>query len=341
MQIYTTIALSLIFLIPTCIIYDVEILYSIVINSCFLLFHNALAGQQSTMAANKSSSLVVIGGWLGCKPKHLKSYERVYNSLGFDSLCLIASPLCVIDAVLSHQNSSRERIEIPSFKLWTGSSNSSDDALYPNCDTKMQALAWKVLGDIHNSQADEFIYHCFSNAGCFLWESMCKILQLKDSKHCDSEISVVLERLHGKCKGVVFDSCPAWFGTKLGPSKLWQALQYCSEEEKQRVRSTFGDRIDTVDKNMVNRNLKYFENLATCPFDIPQLYLYSKNDDLSRHEHISKMIDIRRLRQESPVLKQQWETSIHCRHLLEHSDDYQEALKIFIQHLNDSVKARL
>ena len=291
------------------------------------------------MASNKASSLVVIGGWLGCNPRHLKSYERLYKPLGFESLSFVASPLCVIDAALCYQNSYQERIEIPSFESWP---NMTSDT-FPNSDIKMEALAWKVLGYIHNSQAEEFIYHSFSNGGCFLWESICKILLLKDSKYCNREIAAILQQLHDKCKGVVFDSCPAWFGMKQGKtSKLGQALRYCSKEEKQRVHSVYGARIHTVDAIMVNRNLEYFENLATCPFDIPQLYLYSKNDDLSRHEYISKMIDIRRLRQEKPILKKVWEQSIHCRHLLEHRDDYQNALEAFLQQLNHvSVKSRL
>lgn len=298
-------------------------------------FFAVVAASASTMAP---TSLVVIGGWLGCKPKHLKSYEKLYKSLGFDSLAVIASPLCVIDATLHRQNSSQ--IEIPSLKQWL--SNSYDNSYYPNCDDKIQALAWKVLRDIHNSQAEEFIFHSFSNGGCFLWESMCNILQLKDSKDCNPRVSAVLERLHDKCKGLVFDSCPAWFGAKEGtPSKLWQALQYCSKEEKERVHLAYGDRINTTTKETMHRSLEYFENLLTFPLDIPQLYLYSKDDNLAKHEYISKIIDTRRRRQKKPVFKQIWEKSIHCRHLLEHRDDYQTALKVFLQKLDIPIKARL
>jgi hypothetical protein len=295
------------------------------------------------MASNKPSSLVVIGGWLGCNPKHLKPYERLHNSLGFDALSFVASPLCIIDSTIRHQNSPQEKIRIPSFKQWPSRcTNGFVDALITKSDSKMQDLAWKVLGDIYNSEAEVFIYHSFSNGGCFLWESICQILLLKDNKDCDHEISTVLERLHDKCKGVIFDSCPAWFGTKQEPfSKLWQALQHCTEEEKQRVRSVYGARINTVDEGMVDRNLEYFENLATFPFDIPQLYLYSKNDDLSRHECISKLIDSRRSRQKCPVLGKVWERSIHCGHLREHGEDYKKAVKAFIQQLNILVVARL
>ena len=288
------------------------------------------------MPSDKASSLVVIGGWLGCNPRHLKPYERFYNSLGFDALSFVASPLCVVDSTLNPQDLSH----VPSSKQWHSSTNTGVDVVSMNSDTEMQALAWKVLGDIHNSQAEVFIYHSFSNGGCFLWESICKILLLKDCKNCDRKTSAVLKRLHGSCKGVVFDSCPAWFGSKKQPS-LWQALQYCSKEQRRRVHSVHGDRIHTVDKAMLDRNLNYFQNLAACPLDIPQLYLYSKDDNLARQEYISKMVDTRRSRQKNSVSKKVWEKSSHCRHLLEHSDDYKTAVKVFIQQLNVLVQSRL
>ena len=289
---------------------------------------------------SKSTSLVVMGGWLGCKPKYLKSYESLYNSLGFDSLSVVASPLCVIDATLHRQNSSK--IRVPSLELRRRSSNVSTNSWCPDCDTRMQALAWKVLGDIYNSKAEEFIFHAFSNGGCLLWESMCNILQFKDNKNCDPKISAILKQLHDKCKGLVFDSCPGWFGAIEGASsKLWQALQYCSEEEKKRIHSVYGDQIRTVDKHTMGRSLEYFENLTRCTLDVPQLYLYSKDDDLAKHEYISKIIDTRRRRQKRPVFKQVWETSIHCKHLLEHRDDYQKALHFFVQQLEVPIKARL
>lgn len=294
------------------------------------------------MQSNKPSSLVVLAGWLGCKQKHLKPYERFYNSLGFDALSVIAPPFCIIDSTVSQQNSSEEEFHHDVFQQSPRSINSFLDELSTNSDTKMQALAWRVIRDIYFSQAEVFIYHSFSNGGCFLWESICKILLLKDKKYCNRETSLVLERIHSKCKGVIFDSCPAWFGTNQDRSSmLWQALQYCSKEERQRIDSIYGARIRTVDKNMLNRNLEYFENLAAFPIDIPQLYLYSKNDALCKQEYISMMIGVRSSRQKSHVFKKVWENSIHCSHLRKHSEDYKEAVKAFIQQLDFFVQARL
>ena len=292
------------------------------------------------MTINKPSSLVVIGGWLGCQPKHLKRYEALYNSLGFDALSFVASPLSVVDSTLRRQRSPENKIQIPSPTQWP----TSDTHIYSastKLDTNMQDLAWKVLGDVYNSRAEIFIYHSFSNGGCFLWETLCRILLFKNHKDCNCKTAAVLEELSIKCKGIVFDSCPAWFGSKGPSSKLWQALQHCSEEEKQHVISMNGARIHTVDDELLNRNLEYFHNLAACPLDIPQLYLYSENDELSKHEYIAKMIDTRRSRQKRPVLQQVWEHSIHCNHLREHCEDYTKTVKAFIQQLDISCEARL
>ena len=309
-------------------------------------------------------SLVVIGGWLGCQPRHLKRYETLYNSLGFDSKSFVVSPISVVDSTLSPLQN--RIIQIPSSDQWPPPpppppppNNSSNNVSECNIgapsscgkfDT-IEDLAWKVLGDVYNSKAEIFIFHAFSNGGCFLWESLCQILLLSKNHHhqkdrISPEITAVLKELSIKCKGVVFDSCPCWFGLK-GNSNLFQAIQYCSEEEKQRIISVFGndERIftKTTDENILNRNLEYFHNLTACPFDIPQLYLYSKNDDLAKHEYIIKMINNRRSRQKQVVLQRHWDKSIHCAHLREHGDDYEKAVKEFIQQIDIlcTSKARL
>lgn len=294
------------------------------------------------MAINKPSSLVVIGGWLGCQPKHLKHYETLYNSLGFDILSIVASPLSVIDSTLCHQSSSQNPIRAPSSYQWPMRTGLNMDSPTARQDTNMQDLAWKVLEDIYNSGADVFIFHCFSNGGCFLWESVCRVLLFKNNEDCNCETTAILEMLYEKCKGVVFDSCPCWFGSEQEPSsKLSQALQHCTLQERQNVFSVYGERIDVVDDNIEKRNIEFFEYLTLLPLDIPQLYLYSKNDELSNHEHIAMMIDMRRSRQKRPVLVQFWDYSIHCNHLRKHGKDYKIAVKAFMKELEVSCEARL
>ncbi|VEU37633.1 unnamed protein product [Pseudo-nitzschia multistriata] len=296
------------------------------------------------MVTDRASSLAVMGGWLGCQPKFLQRYEAMYNSLGFEVLSVVATPLSVIDSTLTYQSLPRNPIHVPSPSKWPlragANTESVPSARNGIARNRMQDLAWNVLADIHNSGADVFVFHCFSNGGCFLWESICRILLFRDNKDCNRQVGAVLQALHDKCNGVVFDSCPCWFGTKEEGSKLSQALRHCSLEERQAVRSVHGERIDAVDDDLVNRSIEFFEYLAFLPLDVPQLYLHSKNDELSNHEYIEKIIETRQLHQKCPVLFKLWEHSIHCNHLRKHHKDYTEALKAFIKELNVSYTNR-
>eukprot|EP00536_Pseudo-nitzschia_multiseries_P003638 jgi/Psemu1/295270/fgenesh1_pm.57_\ len=289
---------------------------------------------------------IVLGGWLGCQPKHLKSYKKLYNSLGFDVVVAIASPLSVIDSTLCHQSLPHNPIRAPSPNQWpnTDTAEFESDLLaseQQKRNTNMQDLAWRVLAKIYNSGTDAFIFHCFSNGGCFLWESLCRILLFRDNRDCDRKIASVLDKLYTKCNGVVYDSCPCWFGSKNEPSKLSQALRHCSPEEREDVMSVHGNRIDMVDDGIVTRNGEYFEYLASLPLDIPQLYLYSKNDELSNHERIAEMIKTRRSRQKRAVLEKSWDHSIHCNHIRKHAEDYTKALRALIRQLEVPREARL
>lgn len=290
------------------------------------------------MTSEKSSSLVVIGGWLGSRPKQLKRYEELYNSLGFDTLPVVASPLSVVGSTLHLQSSHRNKIGIPTSTYWY------EPAVQLVSEDNLQDLAWKILRCIYTSRAEIFIFHSFSNGGCFLWESVCRALLQKSNTNCDRETTEILEKLYRKCKGVVFDSCPCWFDPRPGSSsRLWEALQYCSIEERQRVISVYGARIKTTDNDVANRNKEYFQYLATVPLDAPQLYLFCKNDELCNHEQISKIIETRRSRQNYPIMEQVWDESIHCNHLRVHRDDYTKAVKDFVKQIDASClnKARL
>lgn len=275
---------------------------------------------------------------MGSRPKNLKRYEELYNSLGFVTLPVSASPLSVVGSTLHLQSSPRNKIGIPASTYWY------EPTVQFGSEDNMQDLAWKILRHIYRSRAEIFIFHSFSNGGCFLWESICRALLQKSNKNCDRETARILEILYRKYKGVVFDSCPCWFGPRLGSSSgLWEALQHCSIEERQRVISVYGGRIKSTGDDVANRNKEYFQYLATVPFDGPQLYLYSKNDKLCNHEQIAKIIETRRSRQKHLMMKQVWDESIHCNHLRVHRDDYIKAVNEFIKQIDPSYtnKARL
>lgn len=287
------------------------------------------------MAATTKSrqQLVVIGGWLGCQRKFLRRYEELYNSLGFETLTVVPTPRSTVEATLQlYRGKNQHRIQPPSPKGWPYSSftsSSSSSSLDGDYGT-MGEMAWDVLGKVYGMDPTMFLYHSFSNGGCFLWESICRIMEFQMDDTGDVEMGRQLKSLSSKCYGVVFDSCPAWFGSP--PSKLWHALKHCSEIERQDIVSMYGPKVLTFSQRNTDRNQEYFDYLTEWSVvDIPQLYVYSKNDDLSDYDYIEMLIQNRRSIQRSPVLTQCWEVSEHCAHLREHPQDYKLAIEDFIR----------
>jgi hypothetical protein len=265
--------------------------------------------------------VVVLAGWLGCQPKALRRYEQLYRQLGFDVLCHIATPGMIVDYTMY-----KHPIQIPD--QWPLSSSTTATATPPS---SMQDLAWQILGQIHNQQACTWIFHGFSNGGCFLWDQMRRILMEKDTQ--EQPAKDVLNYLSSRTKGVVFDSCPAWFAGN--PSALRAGLSYCSLEERWGVLLRFGPsvvlydgRVETQRRN--ERCQEFFQWLHEDPLDIPQLYLASHDDLLSDFKYIDELIRHRESVQKSPVVKQIWQSSPHCGHLRTHPKEHTEAIETFV-----------
>lgn len=271
--------------------------------------------------ATQKRPLVVIGGWLGCQPKSLRRYEALYSSLGFDTFPVVATPRSVVEATV-HLYGGRPPLPPPD---WPMLSSSRHEEGFGTTDE----LAWHVLGRVQSISPDMFLYHSFSNGGCFLWESICRVLEFQEDETCSSSTSEALRNLSSACKGVVFDSCPAWFDAP--QSKLWHALRHCSEKERQDILTHYGAQVLTFSEKHKQRNQEYFQFLSHSSLDIPQLYLYCENDDLSDYEHIEMVIRTRQSFQRHPVLKQSWGVSTHCAHLREHPQDYKLALGDFLR----------
>ncbi|KAG7354203.1 protein of unknown function DUF829 containing protein [Nitzschia inconspicua] len=268
--------------------------------------------------STRKRPLVVIAGWLGCRVSQLKHYEALYQSMGFDTFPLVVPTLAVIDRSLE-----KAATTVPISNIqWPMQQQLCTAPL----EKKSTVTEWAcyTLQRIHIQQPPYFLFHVFSNGGCFLWETVCRILE--QGKRVDT--SQELQTLTTNCKGVVFDSCPAWMGDD--PAGLWKALQHCSPEDRQEAIDKHGQEpLQHIDARQ--RNHDYFHYLKTNTMDIPQLYLYSSNDVLSDANHISQVVKERQLRQTQPVLQQVWEESMHCAHMRQHPEDYQGAIKDFVQ----------
>jgi hypothetical protein len=307
--------------------------------------------------------LVVLAGWLGGRVSQLKRYEQLYQSMGLDTFSMVVSTVAIVDCTLTMQQEQRQR-QLPAFVVSNHHSSSPPVHETPqpprSLDSTIQDWAWYTLQTIHDRQPPYYFVHVFSNGGCFLWESICRILEQHschginvqqpddddDKSQNTSPLSQnqvqpepVLTQLATTCHGIIFDSCPAWFGAD--PSGLWTVLQqHCSAEDIQQVMEVFGeDRLRLVP---VARNQEYFDYLTynNTSMSIPQLYLYSIDDPLSNADSIAKLVQERRKQQLRLVrgrsccpiiLEYVWEQSMHCAHLRQHPEEYRQAIIEFVQ----------
>ena len=238
--------------------------------------------------------LVVIAGWLGCQQRFLKRYQTFYEHLGMRSFTVIAPPLAVVEAALQ----------------------CSDDP----SSNQMDAVARDVLNHIKECRPRQLVFHLFSNSGCFLWE------RIRHHMVMDPSIAISVD-------AVVFDSCPAWFGNHVSP--LSSALDLCLEEEKRLVRDRFGDRIWGQETNQhrhqrKQRSQHLFDFLQRDPLDVPHLYFYCRNDVLADFSRIQQLVGFRRNHFDRSIVEKKWTSSVHCSHILQHTQEYQEILSNFL-----------
>mmetsp|Transcript_20052 Transcript_20052/g.37754 ORF Transcript_20052/g.37754 Transcript_20052/m.37754 type:complete len:605 (-) Transcript_20052:2773-4587(-) len=109
---------------------------------------------------NNKRPAVVLVGWLGCRPRHLRRYSQMYDSIGWGSLVRIGSPKSVIAAMTEGPCADSDSDDQSTTTTTTATTQSSE----------MKHLAIHTLRELHNNQTPYFIFHVFSNNGCFFWE---------------------------------------------------------------------------------------------------------------------------------------------------------------------------
>lgn len=273
--------------------------------------------------------LVVLAGWLGCRPTSLRRYESLYHKLGFGVVTRIATPRMVV--MSSAQAASP--VVLP--------------AKWPHKRQRVQTihdLAWDVLSEIDSSQCSVLLLHVFSNGGCFVWEQVRNILSARGISAKHEEAYAKLCTMRSKLSGVVFDSSPASYSAT-DSGTLILAMQYCEWKERIVAYAQFALQLAFLSlAEREERAFSYFESMKSDPWDLRQLYLFSKDDPLANHDGIEELA---RHRQEQfgsdRISIRQWESSPHCCHLLKHPVDYEDALTTFVdQCLHGNVqKSRL
>lgn len=248
---------------------------------------------------------IVLAGWLGCQPRHLRRHIALYESFGYEVVSFIASPAMVVQKTFSTS--------------WNHPSEQPQNKKIQTLET-MDDLALHAMDELRSRKIQRIVFHAFSNSGCFLWESFQRLLDDKTTNPTNIEVN-----------GLVFDSCPAWFGGD--EFVLGRALALCSPQEKQELtKRNVADRGKMVKQQWQLRNNQFFQFLIRDSRDIPQLYLYSASDKLADHQMIDRLIDHRTKQQRHMLLKKKWDTSRHCSHILDHPAEYASAVSALVLH---------
>ena len=251
--------------------------------------------------------VVILAGWLGCHPRNLRRYSKLYNSLGWDMIIQIASPKSIVTTMS----------EGPSYSQ-------------PSSSSEMQHLAINTLKELQALQPPYFIIHIFSNGGCFLWECIRYILYEQDTLQqlSSTHNSIDVSNLQQKLIGVIFDSAPGYYDGRI--DDLQSALEYVSSDIERKDLLTM---TKSLDQNVVHQRFTEFWNgLSNDSTNIPQLYLYSQYDHLTSVKHIEMLIECRKdlIGMKGKIWKHPFLDSEHCCHLLKYPQEYSKSIKEFL-----------
>ncbi|XP_030759684.1 transmembrane protein 53 [Sitophilus oryzae] len=243
--------------------------------------------------------VIVLFGWAGCKDRYLAKYSQIYEERGLITLRYTA-PIKLLFT-------KRHLMAVIGEKLV------------------------KLLFDL-NFETHPIFIHCFSNGGAFLYQNFSIAL--------DKQVKPL------QIKGVIFDSAPG----KRRVMSLFRAISAILEGNiiynfsvsfimtmflsvvwlYEIVRNQFSPRLNVHSHNP-------FENLQKEKNRCPQLFIYSKNDDLIPHTDIEHFAKVRR-DMDVDVSTVCYETSLHVKHLPENRESYVTSVFQFINKCLNGIK---
>lgn len=172
----------------------------------------------------------------------------------------------------------------------------------------IQSLAWEIHGITDKNPC--WFFHGFSNGGSFLWEQLRTIAQ-----HTGGTRPV----------GVIFDSSPANY---YNHDNLSKAVSYCAWSERTHLflKKLWGGSKMTQERQQ--RALQFWTRLRQDTWNVRQLYLCSRDDDLTPFEDLKELVDERKgIHGEDRIMLRVWQSSPRCAHLLFHPVEYREAAR--------------
>ena len=310
--------------------------------------------------------LVVLAGWLGCKARNLRRYEEMYQSLGFDTVVHIATPLQVMEACSTLPSPLSPSTSVAGTPAATSALFQGHAIQLGDRSFGIDKLGWTIVQDIHRHQCSSCLFHVFSNGGCFVWERVRNLLlegqHTNEAGSYNASIhnnrnhrfgshqnksqagriggkqgwqpnnrSDMMDTVRASMVGVVFDSAPAW----MVPDHLFLPFTYCSWQEQLAVRMWWWTHSSS--EITTDRAAHFWDSVANDSWDLPQLYLYSRSDDLTMHDKVTELLTARKklfcdgnAQQGQCIFSTEWDSSPHCGHLLVHPDEYRESVERFV-----------
>lgn len=255
-----------------------------------------------------------------------KNVSKKIKMCKFEDSKDVTRPLCVIlgwgGAKQKNLRKYSEIFESKGYNIITVSPTLVDILLFP--EIRGKKISDKILETIEKEfDASKTVFFQFSNGGCGLYYFICEDIYNIKSPHFN-KINIV---------GSVFDSCP------VVPKKENTVL----------TQKAFTVNIkNPIVKNLVwysigaivpflfwfNPIVKLFmKGLTESPLSTPQLFLYSKSDDLAPYKDISDFINSRKIRGVK-TMQMLWEDSPHVSHLKHDEVTYTRVLNEFLDQLN-------
>nr|CAI5866675.1 unnamed protein product [Callosobruchus analis] len=234
--------------------------------------------------------VILLFGWAGCRDKYLAKYSQIYEEKGLITLRYTAPVKCLF----------LKRYQMISIG---------------------ERLV-KLLIDL-NFDTHPIIIHIFSNGGAFLYQNFALAMDKSDRN-----IMV---------KGVIFDSAPG----KRRVSSLFRAISAILggnvfyNYTVSLIMTMFLSMIwfYEVISNTIHPKTTFqsnpLENLKNEKNRCPQLFIYSKNDDLIPHTDIEYFADWRR-KLGVDVTTVCYDRSLHVKHLAENRENYVKTVYNFI-----------
>ena len=209
--------------------------------------------------------------------------------------------------------------------------------LFDSSKNGLTIIAYQILEVITDLSLEDnpIIFHIFSNGGCLVYQKISHILFVEPIKDYKA-IHII---------GCVFDSCPSqrniFIATKAfmkSINKHWLVayiigffflLYMIALKIKLSIIGSF-EVITPESKTKV----EYWDYLLNEPSDCPQMYLYSKKDEIVSADGIDAIVAHRK-KMGVDVSAHCWEDTAHVQHLRKHREAYMNLCYDFLQHCLD------